>query len=597
MSIVPMRRLTLCGPLADKADTLKALQKLGVMHLIPLTEAAPLAPRDATRINRTQAAYRHLTEAPDKRLPYRPKTPFDLDVVVAEVLENRSLLRTLRDRRDVLQARIEALAPWGDIHFPPLEALAGQRLWFYALPIGQRAALDLVRLPWHVVRKGTTNLYVAVIAPEEPPDDLLPVPRVHVGAVPRSVLKVELDDNAIAIEKAENTRAELSRWRLALGTHLAAAADQEDLREAAEHTFDADAVFAVQGWVPARAVPEVAALAADGRLALVDEVPGPSDAPPTLLDIPKGLESGGDLTSFYTSPGYRSWDPSLVVFSSFALFFAMIVADAGYALLLALGTLAFWRRLGARPAGRRARVLLITLAGAALLYGVLAGSYFGLKPPAGSLPAALAIIHINDFDQMMQLSLIIGVVHLTVALGAVAWLNRDRGAGLSALGWIVTLWSGLAAFLAQGSGGEGLAYGAIALGLALVFVGAAAATPVEAPLDWLKRLAAGVLALTSVTKLFGDVLSYLRLFALGLASASLAATFNALAVEMRGTHPGLGVVLMIAILAFGHVTNIALGLMSGVVHGLRLNFIEFFGWGLTEEGYPFRAFARRELPQ
>ncbi len=596
MSIAPMRRITLCGPAADKSHTLDALQKLGAMHLIPLRDPGPLVPRDATRRNRTEAAYRHLQDCPEVRLPYRPGTRFDLDAVVGEVLENRTRLRTLQDRLEFLQNRVEALAPWGDIHFPPLDELAGQRLWFYALPLAARPALDGLALPWQLVRKTSTTLYTVVIAPDEPQPDLLPVPRTLVGAVPRSVLKRELEDLAISIDQTESARTELTRWRLVLGLHLAAAADREDLRAAMEQTLDADSVFAVQGWVPADRVSEVNHLADDAHLAMVTEEPGPQDAPPTQLRVPEKFGTGSDLTFFYTSPGYRSWDPSLMVFASFALFFSMIVADAGYAAVIAIGTLLFWRRMGTKAEGRRGRVLLAALAGTALVYGILAGSYFGVKPPPGSWLAAVSVIDVQDFDTMMDLSLFIGALHLSIALAAVAWLNRRSGAGLSALGWIVSIWSGMvlangtdeSMALQQTIGGVG-----IGLGLLMVFAGAAAATPVETGKDWLKRLAAGFMALTSATKLFGDVLSYLRLFALGLASASLAITFNNLAMEMRATHPGLGVLLMIVILVFGHGVNFMLGIMSGVVHGLRLNFIEFFGWGLTEEGYPFRAFARR----
>jgi V/A-type H+-transporting ATPase subunit I len=107
----------------------------------------------------------------------------------------------------------------------------------------------------------------------------------------------------------------------------------------------------------------------------------------------------------------------------------------------------------------------------------------------------------------------------------------------------------------------------------------------------------GLRALTDITKAFGDVLSYLRLFALGLASASLALTFNGLAHQVAAVYPGIGVLLALLILLVGHGLNLALSLMSGVVHGLRLNFIEFYNWGLSEEGYPFKAFARREETQ
>jgi len=108
-------------------------------------------------------------------------------------------------------------------------------------------------------------------------------------------------------------------------------------------------------------------------------------------------------------------------------------------------------------------------------------------------------------------------------------------------------------------------------------------------------IAIGLQGLVGLSKQFGDLLSYLRLFALGLASASLAATFNGLAADLQAAIPGLGLLLALIILLFGHGITFLLGIMSGVVHGLRLNYIEFFGWGLTEEGYPFRSFAKREV--
>ena len=112
------------------------------------------------------------------------------------------------------------------------------------------------------------------------------------------------------------------------------------------------------------------------------------------------------------------------------------------------------------------------------------------------------------------------------------------------------------------------------------------------PMDYVWRILEGLQGLTSVSKAFGDVLSYLRLFALGLASAQLAVTFNNLAHGMMDI-PGLGILLALLILLAGHSINLMLGIMGGVVHGLRLNCIEFFNWCLTEEGYPFRAFCKK----
>ena len=96
----------------------------------------------------------------------------------------------------------------------------------------------------------------------------------------------------------------------------------------------------------------------------------------------------------------------------------------------------------------------------------------------------------------------------------------------------------------------------------------------EGPL-W-KRLLKGFSGLTGLSNAFGDALSYLRLFALGLASASLAGTFNAMAGQAKEALPGIGILFALMIALLGHTLNFVLALSSGFIHGLRLNFIEFF---------------------
>lgn len=594
MTIARLNRVSLCGIQEAKEGTLKVLQSLGVMHLIPLRPAEPLRPLDPEGRHRAETAFRHLMESPERRRPHRPGYHFDLDGTIELILQNRRRLRSLGDRRDELLARIEDLEPWGDFALPALEDLGGLRLWLYPLPIKDRGALARLDLPWAIVGRGPTTLHLVVIAREEPPPEALPVGRIRAGQGPLSRLRAELVDTEIAIEEAEAERASLSRWRFLLGSVLTAAEDEDSRREAAEQSLDEGPIFAVQGWAPVDRIRDLEALAKARGLALLAEAPVPEDRPPTLLRAPRGLASASDLTAFYTSPGYRSWDPSLVVFVSFALFFAMILADAGYAALIGAATALFWGRLGRSESGRHLRVLLAVLAGTSFAYGVLAGSYFGLAPPPRSLAAWLDRIDVTDFGTMMRVSVGVGALHLTVAHAAAVWLSRGAlGGALAPLGWIAAIWGGMALWI----GGESAADwggGLLAAGLVAVFAGAAAAS--NGPEGgWLRRLLAGLQGLSGVTRQFGDLLSYLRLFALGLASASLAATFNGLAADIRASTPGLGLLLGLLVLFFGHGVTFLLGIMSGVVHGLRLNYIEFFGWGLTEEGYPFRPFAKKEV--
>jgi V/A-type H+-transporting ATPase subunit I len=588
-----MLKVTLCGLAHEKAPVLEELQALGALHLIPLRRPGPLTPDDPAARRRADTAFHHLQDAPEQLTPWPLGKPFDADAVIGEIIENRLRLRRLADRSFELDQMIEALGPWGDFRLPQPAELRGEQLWLYALPRKDRAALEQVQLPWAIVGRCETALHVAVVAKQPPPRSLLPVPRLETGDATLAELRAERAEVGIALEMAERARADLTRWRLALGAKLAAAEDADDRRAAAHQTLDDDRVFAVQGWAPADTAPALRRLAEERGLALVAEPPGRDDTPPTLLRAEGERKAmGSDLTSFYMSPGYRSWDPSLVVFTSFAIFFAMILADAGYALLLGLLTAFYWRRLGSSASGRRFRVLLAALGGASFVYGVAAGSYFGFAPPAGGWLERLRIVDVTDFEAMMRLSILIGAAHITIALAALAWLERGRGEGLSALGWIAVIAGGLGLWLREGEAVPRLATLLLGGGLVAVFAGGLTAPPAGATLA--ARLGGAALGLTRATKLFGDLLSYLRLFALGLASASLAVTFNGLALGILHDRPGIGVLLAILVLLFGHAINIAIGLMSGVVHGLRLNYIEFFGWGLPEEGYPFRAFAKRE---
>ena len=600
MAIEALKRLSLVGLTAQKAEILDRLQGLGCLHLVSLAptpkEPETLPPEHAVDAAK---ALRYLRDEPQRRRQIRHDPGFDMAETVGLVLSNKDRLRQTEDRRDALAQRVEDLTPWGDFRLPADDELAGRKLWFYIIPVAKLTALQGLDLPWQVVHRDQRHAYVVVIHDSEPAGDALPVPRTHTGSASLSQVRRELDAAELTLEDIRAERQALTRWIYLMTAHFAAAEDRAALRHAESQTLDAEGVFAVQGWIGISQTAEVEALAREHGLALLLEDPGPTDAPPTLLRNPEPLGAAEGLVNFYQMPAYRSFDPSRVLFFSFAIFFAMILSDAGYAGVLGLGLLAFWGRLGASAGGRRLRVLAATIAAASLGWGVLVGSYFGVSPPPESLLGRLHVLDINDFDTMMRLSIGIGVLHLVLANAVRAIGLWPRFGALVPVGWILVAGGGYAAWLLADTpetGGTTLAFSAAALGLALVFF-AGSERPLTGPGSVLMRGVDGLMALTQVTKIFGDALSYLRLFALGLASASLALTFNDLAVQVGESVEGLGLLLKILLLLIGHVLNLLLGLVSGVVHGLRLNYIEFYNWALSGEGYPFRPFKKTEITE
>jgi V/A-type H+-transporting ATPase subunit I len=599
MTIVPLAKVSIFGLAAEKQTVLEGLQALGCLHLIPLGAAEGAAAFAAPEPpGQAREALRYLMDVRQRRHQLKVDPGFDLEAVVAKALANRARRRAADDRILRLRQHLAELAPWGNFRLPDLGELDGQRLWFYRVPHSRlkafQRALEGLGLPWQRVHASPRHGYVVLIAEQEPDQSLLPVQRAHVGSESPEDLRVELDQAQVDRDDIEAEHEALSRWIFLLSKHLVRADAQAALRQAGAKTADRGRLFQVQGWMPRHDLPRLEAFVRRQGLASWAESPGSGDSPPTLLANPQALAGGADLVSFYETPGYRDWDPSIVVFFSFAIFFAMILADAGYALVLGVMLATAWRGMGRRPASRRFRVLAAAALLFALLYGVLAGSYFGATPAAGSFAAHLQVLNLEDFDAMMKVSLVVGGLHLILANGVVALRGVSIAERARPIGWIAIILAGLSLYLGAGTAaGRDLGLGLGGGGLLTILV-LSSERPLDSLGSLLLRLFDGVASLAEISKLFGDVMSYLRLFALGLASASLALTFNQLAGQVYRSDVPLGVVISLLILILGHGINLLLAIISGFVHGLRLNFIEFFNWSLDEEGYPFEPFGKQE---
>jgi len=450
--------------------------------------------------------------------------------------------------------------------------------------------LDNSEWVWQVVYKDNLFDYVVVIAEQEPNPAAMPVARTHTGKLPLSELKTELNETELALEDLQAERESLTRWMALIAVNLNKAHEDADLKNAHALALDKNGVFVIQAWAAASDLPAVQQFAEDYHLALLHADVGPDDTPPTLLKNKPRLAGGQDLVNFYQTPGYFDWDPSRVVFFSFALFFAMIVSDAGYGVFFGL-LLAFkWRSMGRSEKGKRLRALALTVVFVTIVWGVLAGGYFGYVPePGDGVLADLVIFDMENFDQMMRVSVLVGVGHIALATAIKAYKHRHGGRAWAEIGWLLVLVSG---FVVASDPSAKPAYGVLALG-GLLILSFSGTRPLLKPVDWLWRFLDGLKSLAEITNLFGNVLSYLRLFALGMAGVSLALTFNQLALQVYHAVPGVGLFFSLLILLLGHSLNIMLCIMSGVVHGLRLNFIEFFNWSVSDEGYPFKAFAKR----
>ncbi len=588
--IVSLVKVTVYGQLKDKRQILASLQAMGLLHLIPLSPMEETL-HEIGPSSEAREALSFLLSCPVRRRQATNPDEFDAALVEGEALDLKYRIQTLTDERDFLIGRIMDLRPWGNFVFPPVEELAGHRLWFYVVPHHRVKEIPVEDITMEVVHRDNRFSYVVVFSKKEP--EGMPVLRVHTGAQSISRLEQRLEDVELELEDLQAGRTSLTRYCTLLNESLARLEDQAALGDAAGRTYDDSPVFALQAWCPKKKMAELQAYADETGLVLDHADPDPEEVPPTLFQNPSSLAVGEDLVSFYQTPSYWHWDPSPIVFVSFTIFFGMIMADAGYGLLMALGLAGFWKRLGHSETARRLRTLFTAITGGTLVYGVLIGSYFGMEPPRHSMLESLQVVDMLDYSLLMRISLLIGAGHLILANCAVVWRWRRSMKAVAPLGWILIFSGALIAWLGY-SLSEGAAvvkhigFGCMVLGGGLVlFFSELEGSP-------LKRFLMGLERLTKLSGAFGDTLSYLRLFALGLASASLAISFNDIARQLHADVPGFGLLLSLLVLLIGHGLNLVIAISSGFIHGLRLNFIEFFNWSGCGEGYAFKAFRRKE---
>jgi V/A-type H+-transporting ATPase subunit I len=303
---------------------------------------------------------------------------------------------------------------------------------------------------------------------------------------------------------------------------------------------------------------------------------------PTLLDQARWVRPVRTVFDFlHIYPGYWEADVGWVFLPFFSIFFAMIVGDAGYAALLLIATFVLQRRLRMVPPHVFHMMYIVGFA--TLAWGVILGSYFGIP----TLPAAFSVAELpwlDDRDNLIEFCFLLGALHLTVAHVWNAFTLSRAGMWTKVLaqaGWLLVVWSMF--FLARQTvlSREMPGYLLYLLVAGIVLVAVFMKTPKELRGGWIDH---ALLPLTMIGN-FVDILSYIRLFAVGYASVAVLAAFNDMAASIGFDSP-LAAVAASLLLLFANLLNIVLAGLGVLVHAVRLNTLEFSTHkGLAWQGY------------
>ena len=487
------------------------------------------------------------------------------------------------------ERELQRMAPWGDYSAERLQHLAdaGYRIGFYT------CADRLYKTEWEeqynafVVNDSTNTTYFVTVTREPIAD--IEAETFEMSKLGSHELQAELEAAQMAYaEKQAEIRnfavanvEDLKRLTLQVGEIIDIDRVHINTVKAADNT-----VMLLEGYCPTDTVEALEAMLKAEGVYYESAEPTAEDNVPIKLRNNAFIRLFEPLTGMYGMPNYNEYDPTPILGPFFLLFFAMCMGDAGYGILLILFGLAlkFDKIKIAMFDGMGS--IITALGVVTAVVGVFLGTAFGVDLyNAEFVPAALKSVMIKGelmgFDIQMVLALIIGVFHICLAMTvkAICCTQRDGFmANLSNWGWLLLIVGGIAtAILAmmkvlspEITQWVIIAVGAIsALGIYIFN------DPKRNPLI---NIGAGLWdTYNMVTGLLGDVLSYIRLYALGLAGGMLGGAFNDIACMILGENPNIGSWIgFIVIIIFAHILNLALSALGAFVHPLRLTFVEYF---------------------
>ena len=641
--IVPMKKVSFVVTNDSKKDALKKLRTLGVVHLEQIYGSSEKLSQLKETYNQLEEVLMLLSEIKYDKKSIEQKKLSSSNVVekVTQIIELNETKKNYVEELSTASRELERLAAWGGFNPDDFSYLANKGIKL--LPF-ECSTDSYKKIPEDVnyvyVNSDKTQVRFLVISedgskPESLTSEYLQVlnPEMSTAELSESCVKYrkeissiekEIQKNVCYIQSIKDTMKVFAKDIEFENAYSGMATDAEEGTEAT--------LAWLTGYVPAEELSIVQKAAKENHWACLADDPSEEDEVPTKLQNNKFVSLIYPVSDFLgTVPGYREYDISSWFLLFFCVFFGMIFGDGGYGLLLvgtALGM--FLSNIVKRKSVPAPLYLLLLLGLSTTMWGALTCNWFGLKPEllpeslkpiffsldwnyisnASSLPTNLVTENLQIFCFSLAL------IHLSIAhLMAIA-KNIKSPKFLGDLGSLLLLWGIFYLVLnmvvngvrfpfdldiadvplALGSNVEFAKTGIsistvmfplIGIGFVLNFVFANYNGSV---IESVKESCVNIISvLLGVVNVFSDIVSYIRLWAVGLAGAAIAQTVN----EMAG--PTLGGFLIFAgiiLLVFGHGLNMVLNVLSVIVHGVRLNTLEFSSHlGMSWSGFSYKPFA------
>ena len=586
--ITKMKKLTFLVYYKEYKEFLSRLQDLGVVHVVQKQQGNITDPELLQMMQlsaRITAAIKLLKGKKDDKRQDLPEVGAGLDGM--QVLE---LVDALAEEKTALHQKLqsyikdyEALSPWGDFDPAALDRLtkSGFDVRFHIISENNFKEVWIDAYNAMVIGKVASKLHfitvnrsgVAVNIDAEPVN----LPEASLSEVGKMV-----DETRRAIVDNENRLVALAATGITtLETTLKE--NQENIKYShvvlsTEHVAD-EKVMLLEGWAPERDDQRLRSKFDEDHIYYEIADPVPGDNVPIELSNMKFFSWFEPICKLYMLPKYSELDLTPYFAPFFMIFFGLCLGDSGYGLFLFLGA-TIYRMIAKKLSDSTKSILSLVqvLAVSTFFCGLLTGTFFGANIYNWNIPFLqnMKDMVFQDNNAMFQLSLIMGVIQIIFGM-ILKSVNQAIQFGLkyaiSTIGWVILLLSVIFAVLFPSV----LPLGGTAHLVVLAIAGVMIYFFNSPGKNIFLNIGAGLWdTYNMATGLLGDILSYVRLFALGLSGGILAGVFNSLATGMSPDNAVLGPIVMVLIFVVGHAINMFMNVLGAMVHPMRLTFVEFF---------------------
>ena len=589
--ITKMKKLTFLVYHKEYEEFLNSLRELGVVHIVEKQQGAA----DNTELQENIRLFNRLVAT----LKLLQNQKHEKNAVIAteggtaargmQVLDEVDALQTehgkLSQQLQSYAKEKEVLEVWGNFEPTGIQKLkdAGYIIGFYSCSEGNYKEEWETEYNAMIVNRISSKVFFVTVTKAGQEVDL-DVEQAKLPAYSLSRLEALYDTTEQAIEGNEKKLVALSETDIpSLKAALKELQSQIEFSKvvlSSEQTAG-DKLMLIEGWAPAYSKVEIEAYLNDAHVYYEITDPMPGDNVPIRLNNKGFFAWFEPICKLYMLPKYNELDLTPFFAPFFMVFFGLCLGDSGYGLFLFLGATAY--RLLAKkvtPSMKSIISLIQVLSASTFFCGLLTGTFFGANIYDLDWPIVQRLKHavLMDNNDMFRLSLILGVIQILFGMVLKA-VNQTIQFGfkyaIATIGWIILLVS--TAVSALFSSSELLSMGGTAYKVVLCISGAMIFLFNTPGKNIFMNIGLGLWdSYNMVTGLLGDVLSYVRLFALGLSGGILAGVFNSLAVGMSPDNVIAGPIVMVLIFVIGHAINMFMNVLGAMVHPMRLTFVEFF---------------------